>query len=99
MNFIGLCKTLYGKYLRVTNKTQKSALAVLNRTVDTGKYKCQECGFTTTNDLVFSDHLSIVHGLPKDMVFVPEISPKEVKSEKVSSVPIAKADRSYLDYL
>lgn len=35
--------------------------------VEDGKYRCPECDFRTTNSIKFEEHISEVHGYPKDI--------------------------------
>lgn len=57
---------LYGIYLAKTNTTQRDALAILNRIVETDVYKCPDCGIIFHNDLRFQEHLADIHGYPSD---------------------------------
>lgn len=96
----GICHKLwfklYGKYLRATNTTQKSALAMLCRAEDNGRYKCPDCQFTTTNDLTFTDHLNAEHGYPREM----DVLKYHENVEVVKGMSdVKKANSNYLKYL
>ena len=87
------------KYFKFTNKTQKEALKYLTEydEYSNGKsYRCPECQAYLKGSHMFSEHISIVHGYPRDMDIEVLLSksyiPKEIGYVK-------KADPNYLKYL
>jgi len=76
---------IVGKYKRVNNNMAKDALAILDRIVDTVKYKYPECGEFYTNDIRFQDHIQYECGYPSDfdiIRFYDVVTPKSF--EKIS---------------
>jgi uncharacterized C2H2 Zn-finger protein len=85
---------IYGKYLRYTNVTQRSALAILNHAHDEGKtYRCPQCSASFCNEYNFGNHISKEHGYPKDIDLQAFMADTTVK------VNVQKANPDYLKHL
>lgn len=71
-----------------TNTSAINALAILERGTDGKIYSCPECKDIFVTEDRLSDHLSIIHGYPRDMDVA-----------KYLQTEVKKANPKYLEYL
>jgi len=95
-DMITWCKV---KYFKFTNKTQKEALKYLgeyNEYYNGKSYRCPECQGHFKGSVNFEEHISKVHGYPRDMDIEALLAKNYVPTDRGY---VKKADSNYLKYL